>query len=191
MKNISTKKSRHTIVESINEVNSFISINKLNSHLGKYKFEKVAYCYKTETRKNEEAISTKPFYKKYWGRNEEWIYLIVVDDIIIKAGGTSDGLAGRFGSYRAGTQENRKNGTCSVTNYVVHQSILNLLNNGNKVEIWGYKVPEIEVNVDVFGNKNNIKVQIFKTFEHKIFDIIEEIAGSRPILSLNWGDIIW
>lgn len=178
---ITTKKSRHIIVESLSDVSNYGKIDSMND----YGFEKVAICSLIKDKFEQETMNTIPVDKKYWNRKEEWIYLIVADGFIIKAGGTTDGISGRFGSYRAGTVKNRIKGTCSVTNYVVQQSILNLIRKGHTVEIWGFHIPEIKEEINLFGKIKNVKVSVFKEYERKIFSILEKKFGSRPMLSLN------
>ena len=56
--------------------------------------------------------------KEEYDRKTEWIYLLVVNDRIVKIGGTRDGLRGRTSSYCCGIHvvENGKSGKASVTN---------------------------------------------------------------------------
>jgi len=176
---ITTKMSRHIIIKSIDQINGYGTIDSLANEHG---FKKVGYCIITEDKNGKEVMKSILSEKK---KKQEWIYIITVDNFILKAGGTADGIGGRFGSYRAGTIKNRENGTCSVTNYIVQQSILNMIRLGHKVEIYGYKVPSVTVNLDVFGLTKEIKTSIFKQYEETIFNILEQKFGSRPILSLN------
>jgi len=67
------------------------------------------------------TISTEAFNKK-----TEWLYLLVINGMIVKIGGTRTGLKGRVASYLCGhhIEERGKSGDCSKTNglFITHLS---------------------------------------------------------------------
>lgn len=120
-----------------------------------------------------------------WKNHTEWIYIFTCDDKIMKIGGTRTGLAGRCASYLCGRPEFRKSGTCSTTNYVVYASILNLLKDNHKVEMYAKKLNKCTVRVCEFEIDLEMEVQVFHAFETKMLESYKEQAGKYPILSSN------
>lgn len=72
------------------------------------------------------------------------IYIFVVDGKIYKAGKTDTTIKERINSYNCGKKEYRNNGTCSVTNYFVLQSLLNF---NIPVDVYCFLVPTATLNI--------------------------------------------
>lgn len=120
-----------------------------------------------------------------WKNHTEWIYIFTCDDKIMKIGGTRTGLAGRCASYLCGRPEFRKNGTCSTTNYILYASILNLLKDNRKVEMYAKKLNKYKIRVCEFEIDLEMDVQVFHAFETKMLEKYKEQSGKYPILSSN------
>ena len=103
-------------------------------------------------------------------------YVMIVNKKIFKFGATSTGIQKRIGSYNAGTKINRESGKCSVTNYWVLQSIINI---GLEVEIYAI-FPE-KHNVRVLGKKFEEPFPSAKTFEKRVIRLFEKKYGAKPI----------
>ena len=75
-------------------------------------------------------ISDEDFNKK-----TEWLYLLVINDRIVKIGGTRTGLKGRVASYLCGhhIEERGKSGDCSKTNGFIYNTFEFYLSLGCKI----------------------------------------------------------
>ena len=122
---------------------------------------------------------------KLWDDNDQWIYFITFDKYIVKIGGTIKGLKGRVGSYLCGTRWNREKGTCSTTNFIVYNACLEHIEKGVKVEIYGFKVPDYKMDIDIFGVTKNVRPIIYKEYEKYLLKKYSDITGDKPILSNN------
>ena len=85
------------------------------------------------------TISTEAFNKK-----TEWLYLLVINGMIVKIGGTRTGLKGRKGSYLCGhhIKEREKSGDCSKTNGFIYNTFEFYLKLGCKIQMYGYELPK-------------------------------------------------
>ena len=77
-------------------------------------------------------IQSKEFNKK-----NEWIYLFVINNRIVKIGGTRMGLRNRAASYLCGhhIKERKKSGKCSITNAIIYNTFLFYLSNGCSIKM--------------------------------------------------------
>jgi len=136
--------------------------------------------------KGQERVVWNYTDKKYKKKKQQWIYFIVMDGKIVKIGGTADGIGGRFSSYSAGSDQNRERGTCSVTNYVVHRSIINMLKEGVKIEVYGYFIGEIKMIIsDMFGEDGEVEAKVYHLFESRAIQKYIDLTGNVPHFSLN------
>ena len=71
-------------------------------------------------------------------------YAFVVNGYFYKAGKTDTTLLDRIKSYNCGKKEYRGNGTCSVTNYFVLQSLLNF---NVPVDVYCFLAPKATLNI--------------------------------------------
>jgi hypothetical protein len=108
------------------------------------------------------TISTDVFNKK-----TEWLYLIVINDMIVKIGGTRTGLKGRVASYLCGhhIEERGKSGNCSKTNAFIYNTLVFYLNLGCKIQMYGYELPKTEITIEIFGKKIKIAAQTYHAYE--------------------------
>ncbi len=104
------------------------------------------------------TISIKAFNKK-----TEWLYLFVINDMIVKIGGTRTGLKGRVASYLCGhhIEERGKSGDCSKTNGFIYNTFEFYLKLGCKIQMYGYELPKTEVAIEIFGKKTKITTQTY------------------------------
>lgn len=75
-------------------------------------------------------------------------YAFVINGHFYKAGKTDTTLKERISSYNCGKKEYRNNGTCSVTNYFVLQSLLNF---NVPVDVYCFFAPKATLNI--FGKE--------------------------------------
>lgn len=110
-------------------------------------------------------ISIEQFNEK-----REWIYLYLIEDRIIKIGGTRVGLQGRARSYLSGyyTVERGKSGLCSITNAAIYNLFNYSLEKGYKVKMYGYMLPKVETEIIIIDRKLTVPVQTYHIYE-KIF----------------------
>lgn len=180
---ITTENSRHKVIYDQSQFQDALLMEEfaLRSH-----FQKAGNIVATTTRNGDKTIklNTCPD----WTWMGEAIYIILIDRLIVKIGGTGDkkGVVGRFGSYSAGTEANRKRGTASVTNYITTQSCLNMLEKGAKIEVYAAKIPGCEVEMTFLGMPFKVqRPRMYHTCESKVIKLYEEQAGRPPFLSLN------
>tara|TARA_B100000767_G_C19552149_1_gene445404 strand:+ start:13 stop:753 length:741 start_codon:yes stop_codon:yes gene_type:complete len=122
-----------------------------------------------------------------WKKQDEWLYLFVVDGNIVKIGGTRDGLKNRCGSYLCGHHipERDKNSTMSMTNAFIYQTLDFYLELGFKVEIFGYKLDEKYVDAKIMDDIYKIRAQTYHKFESKYIQCFAEMYGFQPFLCDN------
>lgn len=72
------------------------------------------------------------------------VYAFVIKGYFYKSGKTDTTMKERINSYNCGKKEYRNNGTCSVTNYFVLQSLLNF---NVPVDVYCFLVPKATLNI--------------------------------------------
>lgn len=102
------------------------------------------------------------------------LYLFILENKLIKVGSSTVSFPERVTSYNCGRKAFRKNGTCSTTNYLVLQSLLNI---NKPVKVYSFHPDEIEI--DVWGEKEAISLPT-KRFEKKILTELKN-KGKLPI----------
>ena len=107
-------------------------------------------------------ISNEAFSKK-----NEWLYLLIVNDRIVKIGGTRTGLRGRVASYLCGhhIEERSKSGDCSKTNGFIYNTFEFYLKLGCKIQMYGYELPKTEITIEIFGKETKITAQTYHAYE--------------------------
>lgn len=127
-------------------------------------------------------ISIEDFNKK-----GEWLYLLVMNDRIIKIGGTRTGLKGRVGSYLCGhhIEERGKSGDCSKTNGFIYNTFDFYLNLGCKIQMYGYELPKTEITIEIFGKETRITAQTYHAYESTFLEDYKKFYNEYPILSDN------
>jgi len=126
-------------------------------------------------------------------KSSGWVYLITINDKIVKIGGTKTSLKARFGSYSAGTRKNRKSGTCSTTNYIVSECFRKVFEQSkdNKIMIYGAPIDTPKVSIQVLGSQvclSEMKIDLYTEFETRYIQEYIEQFKSSPILSFNKGN---
>lgn len=117
----------------------------------------------------------------------EWLYLITINNRIVKIGGTRKGLRARFGSYLCGyhIEKNRKSGKASETNKYVYNTLCSYLKKGYKVKYYGYKLPTEKETRNIFGEETEIHPQYFHAYESKLLDKFKKKYNYLPFLNQN------
>ena len=128
------------------------------------------------------TISLEAFNKK-----TEWLYLLVINGMIVKIGGTRTGLKGRVASYLCGhhIEERGKSGDCSKTNGYIYNTFEFYLNLGCKIEMYGYELPKTEITVEILGKETKIIAQTFHAYESTFLEDYKKNYNEYPILSDN------
>ena len=127
-------------------------------------------------------ISTEEFSKK-----TEWLYLLVINDRIVKIGGTRTGIKGRVASYLCGhhIEERNKSGDCSKTNGFIYNTFEFYLNLGCKIQMYGYELPKTEITIEIFGKETKITAQTYHAYESTFLEDYKKNYNEYPILSDN------
>jgi hypothetical protein len=117
----------------------------------------------------------------------EWIYMFVINNRIVKIGGTRDGIKERFGSYLCGhhIEERGKSGKASETNKYIYNTLFFYLNCGCEIKIYGCELPIEEITRNVFGRETKIRVQTYHSYESVLIDEFCEQTGFIPFLCNN------
>jgi len=128
------------------------------------------------------TISNEDFNKK-----TEWLYLLVINDMIVKIGGTRTGLKGRVGSYLCGHHilERGKSGDCSKTNAFIYNTIEFYLNLGCKIQMYGYQLPQKNITINIFDKEIKIKAQTYHAYESTFMEDYKKHYNEYPILNDN------
>jgi hypothetical protein len=128
------------------------------------------------------TISNEEFNKK-----NEWLYLLVINGMIVKIGGTRTGLKGRVVSYLCGhhIEERGKSGDCSKTNGFIYNTLEFYLKLGCDIKMYGYKLPKTEITIEIFGTETTIKAQTYHAYESKLIEDYKKNYNCYPILSDN------
>ena len=127
-------------------------------------------------------ISNEIFNKK-----TEWLYLFVINDRIVKIGGTRTGLKGRVSSYLCGhhIEERGKSGDCSKTNGFIYNTFEFYLKLGCKIQMYGYQLPKTEFTIDIFGKKTKITAQTYHAYESTFLEDYKKNYLQYPLLNDN------
>jgi len=117
----------------------------------------------------------------------QWIYIFTVNEKIVKIGGTRSGLKGRAGSYLCGhhTTHRGKSGKCSVTNAYIYNTFEDCLKNNNTVKMYGFRIPDIKVEMSVWNKNITFSPQTYTVFETTALEQYKIECGNYPQLSDN------
>jgi hypothetical protein len=127
-------------------------------------------------------ISNELFAKK-----SEWLYILVINDRIVKIGGTRTGIKGRAASYICGhyIEERGKSGDCSKTNGFIYNTFEFYLSLGCKIQMYGYELPKTEITIEIFGKETKITAQTYHAYESRFLEDYKTEYSEYPILSDN------
>jgi hypothetical protein len=125
--------------------------------------------------------------KKEYSESSEWLYLFLINNRIVKIGGTRTGLQSRATSYLCGhhIKERKKSGYCSKTNGFIYNTFEFYLNLDCKIKMMAYKLPTTEVNIDIFGVQKKINAQTFHAYESVFLEDYKKNFGIYPFLNDN------
>jgi len=128
-----------------------------------------------------------------WNIEVEIIYTIVRNGKIMKLGGTRNGMKKRWGSYKCGhcvPERLMKNGEAfpgkmSVTNAFLYHTIEDGLLRGEEWKFYIWKLPTVQVTVDILGTPTTVIAQTYHAYESKIMQRFAKTAGAIPLLCNN------
>lgn len=122
-----------------------------------------------------------------FNNSDEWIYIFTVNARIVKIGGTRTGLKGRVSSYLCGHHitERGKSGDCSKTNAFIYNTFNFYLKNEYKIEMFGYKLPKLNVKVEILGEEHILTAQVYHKYESIFLEKFKKKYGEYPCLSDN------
>ena len=125
--------------------------------------------------------------QKKWSVKNEWIYLFVLNNKIIKIGGSRVGLKNRVGSYLCGhhTKERGGSGKMSVTNAFIYNTFEFYLKLGYKLEMYAYEIPEVKITIDILNKKKEEFPQLYHIYESEFKSKYKKETGHYPFLSDN------
>lgn len=122
-----------------------------------------------------------------FNKKNEWLYLLVINGMIVKIGGTRTGLRGRVASYLCGhhIEERGKSGDCSKTNGFIYNTFYFYLTLGCKIQMYGYELPKTELTIKIFGKDTKITAQTYHAYESTFLEDYKKNYDGYPILSDN------
>lgn len=144
--------------------------------------------YKENKKKRNTLIRFVPCIEnKKFDSKCEWLYLITINNYIVKIGGTRTGLKGRVSSYLCGhhIEERGKSGDCSKTNGYVYNTLYFYLLLNCVVKMYAYKIPENYLNINIFGKNLKIIAQTYHAYETTFLEEYKSNYGQYPILNDN------
>ena len=104
-----------------------------------------------------------------WENTDEYLYIMTMNEKIIKIGGTRNGLKARTGSYLCGhhTVERGKSGKCSATNAKIYNTFEFYLNNveNTNIELYAYKLPIKMVTIPIEDEETEVVAQTYHKYE--------------------------
>ena len=138
-------------------------------------------------KKRGTLIKLDNFNKELVDKKKEWLYIIVINNRIVKIGGTRSGIKDRFGSYLCGHHitERNKSGKASETNKYVYNTIYFYLGLDCNIKLYGYELPVEEITRNVFGKETKIRVQTYHSYESVLIDEFKKQNGFIPFLCDN------
>lgn len=125
--------------------------------------------------------------KNFNDEDGEWLYLITINNRVVKIGGTRNSITERFGSYLCGHHipERGKSGKASQTNMYVYNTLYFYLSNSFKVKLYGYKLPEETITRTILDKTVVIKSQTYHTYESLFINDYKDTYGFIPYLCDN------
>lgn len=120
-------------------------------------------------------------------KKTEWLYLFLINNRIVKIGGTRTGLKERTVSYLCGhhVEERGKSGDCSKTNGFIYNTFEFYLNLGCKMQMYAYELPKTEFNIEILGKDTKVKAQTYHAYESAFIKDYEQNYNEKPILCCN------
>lgn len=122
-----------------------------------------------------------------FNQKNEWIYIFIINNHIVKIGGTRTGLKGRINSYLCGhhVEARGKSGSCSKTNaYIYNTFYFYLLNNFN-IQMYAFEIPVVKQNCSILDQNVEITLQTYHAYESIYLNDFKKNYGIFPILSDN------
>lgn len=125
--------------------------------------------------------------KEIYKRKTEWIYILTMNDAIVKIGGTRSGLKDRAASYLCGhhTRDRGRSGDCSKTNAFVYNTMEFYLHLGFRIRFYAYELPLKTIEIEVLGELRTIHTQTYHAYESIFMEDYKKQTGAFPFLSMN------
>lgn len=185
--NLNKKYEKEKTKKWIKIINLENQIN-FNDYKQNDNFEKVATVLLDDDKKRNTFIKFEPtISKEKYNEKIEWLYIFLINNKIVKIGGTRTGLKGRASSYLCGhhTKENGKSGDCSKTNAYIYNTFYFYLKNGYKIDMYGYKLPINKKIINILDKKIEIICQTFHSYESIFLEDYKKNYNKYPVLSFN------
>lgn len=139
--------------------------------------------------KRATIITFQPVIDKTTWNDEttQWVYILTINNRIVKIGGTRTGLKSRVSSYLCGhhTEDRGKSGRCSVTNAYIYNTLDYVIKDGGIVKMYGFRIPSVTVHVNVWGSSVDVEAQVYNAYESKAITMYIRESGHSPQLSKN------
>lgn len=187
--NLSQKFIEDTKICSSKKPMSSVTLEDIEKHACRYEdfahrdnFEIVSEVKLDMSSSRQTLIRFVPMNIDKWNACGNWVYMFVVNDRIVKIGGTKNGLKKRAASYLCG-HHTRKYNTCSITNGIIYNTFLYYLQKGAKILMYGMRCPPVYATIDVFGEQHSVETQVFDVYESVLIRKYTSEIGMPPLLS--------
>ena len=142
---------------------------------------------KYNKKKRKTLIKFNPVNYLEFKEQAEWIYIFTIDDKIVKIGGSRVSLFNRTQSYLCGhhTIDRGNSGSCSNTNAFIYNTFIHYLQLKYEIQMYGFKLPKIFVDIEILNKKIKIPVQTFHSYESIYLNSFRKKYKKFPYLNYN------
>ena len=145
----------------------FVELGQFYLKSGLYHQSKIQY-----------QLTNREYNDNYLRKNSHWIYMLTVNDQIVKIGGTKNELAERLQGYQCSISS-----CVSGTNRIIHNTFYFYLLLGCTIKFYGKQIDTPKYLIDIIGYQVLFKPQTYHIYEAIYIGDFENQFGNRPILS--------
>ena len=187
---LSTKRKHHHTRSYVRQMRMDKAMSMLyqNRITTKLVSERPIYKSKRTKKRRKTLIKFEPsIADDEWKKEREWLYILTVNNKIVKIGGTRKGLKSRTKSYLSGhyVKERGEKQSSSSTNAYIYNTFEHYIRSGYIVEMYGIRLPPLVEHRVVFGKKMVINAQTYHAYESHCLLAYKEQTGHYPVLSSN------
>ena len=148
------------------------------------------FLYQVKKKRTTIDVAIKKDKIKKWNTKKEYVYIITRNEIVIKIGGTRNGMNGRWSSYCCGhyvsQRLNKKGlpypGKMSMTNAHLYHTIEDdLLHHNSSWKFYIWDLPIRQYYINIFGKSQKIIAQTYHAYEKHCIHEFKKINGCIPM----------
>lgn len=139
--------------------------------------------------KRQTVIKFVPvIHQELFSTKKEWIYLFIINDKIVKIGGTRNGLKERCGSYLCGhhIKERGKKDKSSITNRYIYNTFDYYLQNNAEIKMYAKELKPVKILQKILDENIEISAQTYHAYESVYLNDLKKNNNNKfPILNNN------